>query len=69
MHHPGCVRASTLDAMQHGFRPMVVGSGCGDRSKEIQNSNLFDLNAKYADVVSEQAALEKMSELGGWRKQ
>lgn len=63
------MRASTLDAMQNGFRPMVVGTACGDRSAEIQNSNLFDLNAKYADVVSEQAALEKMSELGGWRKQ
>lgn len=47
----GCVRAATLDAMQHGFRPMVVGSACGDRSEAIHQGNLFDMNAKYADVV------------------
>ncbi len=61
------MRASTLDAMQNGFRPMVVGTACGDRSPQIQNSNLFDLNAKYADVVSEEDALAKMKELAGWR--
>lgn len=60
----GCVRATTLDAMQSGFRPMVVGLACGDRTPEIQNSNLFDLNAKYADVVSEEAAVEKLK--AGW---
>lgn len=60
----GCVRASTLDAMQNGFRPMVVGSACGDRSPEIQRSNLFDLNAKYADVVTEDEAVEKLK--AGW---
>ncbi|KXH67631.1 isochorismatase [Colletotrichum salicis] len=48
----GCVRATALDAMQHGFRPMVVGEACGDRSEEIQKANLFDLDSKYADVVS-----------------
>ncbi|CAJ2508500.1 Uu.00g135260.m01.CDS01 [Anthostomella pinea] len=62
----GCVRASTLDAMQCGYRPMVVGSACGDRSDEIQNANLFDLNAKYADVVSEQEAIEHLK--AGWPK-
>jgi len=60
----GCVRATTLDSMQSGFRPMVVGVACGDRTPEIQNSNLFDLNAKYADVVSEEAAVEKLR--AGW---
>ncbi|ORY61027.1 putative N-carbamoylsarcosine amidase [Pseudomassariella vexata] len=60
----GCVRASTLDAMQNGFRPMVVGTACGDRSEEIQRANLFDLNAKYADVVSEDEALEHLKV--GW---
>lgn len=42
----------------------VVGSACGDRSVEIQKSNLFDLNAKYADVVSEEEAVEKLK--AGW---
>ncbi|KAL4968164.1 Isochorismatase-like protein [Aspergillus stella-maris] len=60
----GCVRATTLDAMQNGFRPMVVGAACGDRSAEIQNANLFDLDAKYADVVSEEDALSHLS--SGW---
>ncbi|KAK6069341.1 n-carbamoylsarcosine amidase [Seiridium cupressi] len=60
----GCVRASTLDAMQNGYRPMVVGSACGDRSDEIQNANLFDLNAKYADVVNEEEAIEHLK--AGW---
>ncbi len=39
----------------------VVGEACGDRSEQIQNSNLFDLDAKYADVVTETAAIEKLS--------
>lgn len=42
----------------------VVGSACGDRTTEIQNSNLFDLNAKYSDVVSEQEAVEHLR--SGW---
>ncbi|KAH8899997.1 putative N-carbamoylsarcosine amidase [Thozetella sp. PMI_491] len=60
----GCVRASTLDAMCNGYRPMVVASACGDRSDEIQNANLFDLNAKYADVVTEEDAIEHITK--GW---
>ncbi|KAI0474908.1 putative N-carbamoylsarcosine amidase [Xylariaceae sp. FL0804] len=62
----GCVRASALDAMQSGFRPMVVGSACGDRSDEIQKANLFDLDAKYADVVAEDEAVEHLE--AGWPK-
>ncbi|KAE9389749.1 putative N-carbamoylsarcosine amidase [Gymnopus androsaceus JB14] len=61
----GCVRATALDAMQHGFRPMVVGSACGDRSPEIHNANMFDLNAKYADAVTEEEAIEKLC--AGWK--
>ena len=39
----GCVRATVLDAMCHGFRPMVVGSACGDRTKEVHEANMFDM--------------------------
>ncbi|KAJ1552936.1 hypothetical protein HK405_009504 [Cladochytrium tenue] len=60
----GCVRATTLDAMQYGFRPMVVGSACGDRSEEIHSGNLFDMNAKYADVVDEEEAIAHLTK--GW---
>ncbi|KAF7558914.1 hypothetical protein G7046_g5229 [Stylonectria norvegica] len=62
----GCVRASTLDALQYGFRPMVVGEACGDRSDAIQEANLFDLNAKYADVVSAADAVEQLQKGWSW---
>ena len=48
----GCVRATAVDALQNGFRPMVVREGVGDRSQLAHDQSLFDLDAKYADVVS-----------------
>ncbi|HEY3750130.1 MAG TPA: isochorismatase family protein [Pseudonocardiaceae bacterium] len=53
----GCVRASATDALQHGFRPLVVADACGDRDERIQAANLLDLEAKYADVLSLPTAL------------
>lgn len=53
----GCVRASAVDALQHGFTPYVVASACGDRRAEPHEASLFDLQAKYAEVVSEVDAL------------
>lgn len=47
----GCVRASTLDALQYGFAPIVVEDACGDRDADIQRANIFDLGAKYADIM------------------
>lgn len=47
----GCVRATALDALQHGFRPLVVADACGDRDQRVHDANLFDLGAKYADIV------------------
>lgn len=49
----GCVRATCVDAMSHGFRTSVVADACGDRHSGPHDANLFDMNAKYADVVSE----------------
>jgi maleamate amidohydrolase len=54
----GCVRASAVDALQHGFIPFVVREACGDRAVGPHEANLFDLQAKYAEVVSEQTAIE-----------
>ena len=54
----GCVRATALDACQHGFVPIVVRDACGDRDQRVHEANLFDLDAKYADVVSEQEVLD-----------
>lgn len=48
----GCVRATALDACQHGFIPVVVRDAVGDRDPRVQAANLFDLGAKYADVVA-----------------
>lgn len=49
----GCVRASCIDSMSHGFITTVVADACGDRHSAPHEANLFDMNAKYADVVSE----------------
>jgi maleamate amidohydrolase len=49
----GCVRATATDASAHGFVPIVVRQAVGDRNPQVHEANLFDLNAKYADVVDE----------------
>jgi maleamate amidohydrolase len=61
----GCVRATTLDACQYGFRPMVVREAVGDRHSGPHEANLFDMNAKYADVVSESEAMTYLQTLVG----
>lgn len=52
----GCVRASAVDALQHGFVPIVVADAVGDRDAAVHNSSLYDLQAKYAQVVDLAAA-------------
>lgn len=59
----GCVRASALDALQHGFRPVVVADAVGDRDPGVHDANLFDLDAKYADVVGLAEALGSLEHL------
>jgi nicotinamidase-related amidase len=60
----GCVRATAVDACQTGFRPMVVREAVGDRSVSAHNQSLFDLDAKYADVVGQQEALSYLKTIG-----
>ena len=60
----GCVRATCLDACCHGFIPIVVEEACGDRHEAPHKANLFDMNAKYADVVHEAEALTYLNSLG-----
>lgn len=48
----GCVRASAVDALQLGIRPVVVREAVGDRAEPAHRQSLFDLEQKYADVVS-----------------
>lgn len=60
----GCVRATCVDAMSHGFRTAVVAEACGDRHAAPHEANLFDMNAKYADVVSEAEVVAFLKGLG-----
>lgn len=53
----GCVRASALDALQNGFAPFVVREACGDRDSRPHEANLFDIQAKIGEVVSEADAI------------
>jgi nicotinamidase-related amidase len=53
----GCVRATALDACQYGFVPWVVRDAVGDRHPAPHEANLFDLQAKYAEVVGLDTAL------------
>lgn len=48
----GCVRASAVDAICHGFVPVVVREGVGDRLQSVHEANLFDLAAKTAELRS-----------------
>jgi maleamate amidohydrolase len=48
----GCVRASALDSCQSGFIPIVIREAVGDRHQAPHDANLFDLQAKYAEVRS-----------------
>jgi maleamate amidohydrolase len=59
----GCVRATTLDALQSGFAPFVIADACADRDPRPHEANLFDLQAKYAEVIDEAAALELITSL------
>jgi maleamate amidohydrolase len=54
----GCIRASAVDAVQHGFRPIVIRECVGDRHDGPHEANLFDINAKYGDVISKAEALK-----------
>ena len=60
----GCIRATCVDTMSHGFTPIVVEDACGDRHESPHAANLFDMNAKYADVVSEAEAIEYLNTCG-----
>jgi maleamate amidohydrolase len=58
----GCVRATATDALNHGFRPQVIREACADRTSELHESNLRDLDAKYADVCHMDHAVRQVSQ-------
>ncbi|WP_241071785.1 isochorismatase family protein [Achromobacter xylosoxidans] len=61
----GCVRASVVDAMQAGLRPLVVSDCCGDRALGPHEANLFDMAQKYAAVMPLEQALADIAALPG----
>jgi maleamate amidohydrolase len=59
----GCVRATAVDACQHGFVPLVVRDAVGDRDPAVNQANLSDLQAKYAEVVDGSSARAYLARL------
>lgn len=47
----GCVRATAVDSLQHGYRTIVPADAVGDRAEGPHRANLLDIDAKYGDVV------------------
>lgn len=59
----GCIRATAVDTVQHGFRPICIRECVGDRHNDPHEANLFDINAKYGDVISKQEAMDYFNSL------
>jgi maleamate amidohydrolase len=57
----GCIRATAVDCVQNGFRPICVRECIGDRHEGPHEANLFDINAKYGDVISKAECLEYLN--------
>jgi maleamate amidohydrolase len=60
----GCVRASVVDSMQHNYKTVVVSDCVADRAQDPHDANLFDMQQKYADVMSKQHVIEHLETLG-----
>lgn len=61
----GCIRASAIDSLQYGFHTVVVREGVGDRAEGPHEANLFDIDAKYGDVVSLTETLQYLQSVTG----
>jgi maleamate amidohydrolase len=60
----GCIRATCVDCNSHGFIPIIVRDAVGDRHPAPHEANLFDMDAKYGDVVSEAETISYLKNLG-----
>ena len=58
----GCIRASVVDAMSYNFRTVVVTDCVGDRAIAPHDANLFDMEQKYADLMTSEEVIEKLSQ-------
>ena len=61
----GCIRATAVDCCQHGFIPAVVRDAVGDRASGPHEANLYDLESKYAEVVTLRRAQEYLATVRG----
>jgi maleamate amidohydrolase len=59
----GCVRATVVDAIQHGYRAIVPREAVGDRNPDAHAANLYDIDTKYGDVVSVDDLIAQMEGL------
>jgi nicotinamidase-related amidase len=57
----GCVRATAVDGLQHGFRVMVISDAVGDRDPAAHAQSLFDLEHKYADLMTSEQAVDHLA--------
>jgi maleamate amidohydrolase len=60
----GCVRATAVDALQHGYRPAVPREAVGDRNPSAHEANLYDIDTKYGDVVGVDEVIAHLEEIG-----
>ena len=61
----GCVRATAVDVLQHGYRPVVPREAVGDRNPAAHDAALYDIDLKYGDVVPLDECLEALEGLVG----
>jgi nicotinamidase-related amidase len=60
----GCVRATAVDAFSHDFLTSVVRECVVDRTEDVLERNLFDVDAKYVDAVSLDETLDYLASVG-----
>jgi len=60
----GCIRATAVDTIQHGFVPVVVRPAENNRSPGPHEANLFDMQAKYAEVLDEDTVKAYLATVG-----
>jgi maleamate amidohydrolase len=61
----GCIRATAIDLLQYGYPTLVPRECVADRAQAPHEANLFDINAKYADVVPLDGVLEYVATVPG----
>jgi nicotinamidase-related amidase len=59
----GCIRATAESAFNRGFHVIVPAEAVGDRCESAHQANLFDIDARYADVEPVEAVLARLRDL------